>query len=204
MTITTRISTGLAALGLTAVLVAPSLARAGGPPQAATAFKTAVIGPEGGAIDGFGVTATFAPGAVASPKLIILGNWPNGLDVPPPNGEVAVKTFGLQQCNPDGTRCTSVFGNFPNSPAGSEKIRGQDVPYTAFQPGVAYGSASNKRVTITINTSGDKVYVYNANVQDTARAYPKLLPSTSDGSTLTFQTFQPIVWVVTVPGGTSN
>ncbi|GAC1396028.1 MAG: hypothetical protein NVSMB65_15150 [Chloroflexota bacterium] len=193
---------GLAALGLAAALLVPTLAQAGGPPQAATAFQEAVIGPDGGSISGFGLTATFAPGAVSSPKLIILGNWPNGLDVPPPNGETAVKTFGLQQCNADGTNCTSVFGNFPTSPAGTEKIHGQDTPYTAFQPGVAYGSAAHKLVTISIETGGDKVYVYNANFGDTARAYPKLLPSVSGNGTLTFQTFQPIVWVVTTPAGT--
>lgn len=180
-------------------LIAPATSLASGPPAAATAFTTALITPTGGSISGFGMTARFAPGAVSSPKLIILGNWPNGLDVPPPNGETAVKTFGLQQCNPDGSGCTSVFGNFPNSPAGSEKIQGQTYPYTAFQRGVAFGNATNKLVTITVNTSGNKVYIYNANFQDTAQAYPKLLPSTSDGTTLTFQTFQPIVWVVTSP-----
>lgn len=180
-------------------LIAPATSLASGPPAAATAFTTALITPTGGSISGFGMTARFGPGAVSSPKLIILGNWPNGLDVPPPNGETAVKTFGLQQCNPDGSGCTSVFGNFPNSPAGSEKIQGQTYPYTAFQRGVTFGNATNKLVTITVNTSGNKVYIYNANFQDTAQAYPKLLPSTSDGTTLTFQTFQPIVWVVTSP-----
>jgi len=193
---------GLAVLGLAATLLTPALAHAGGPPQAATAYQEALIGPGGGSVSGFGLTATFAPGAVSSPKLIILGNWPNGLDVPPPNGETAVKTFGLQQCNADGTTCTSVFGNFPNAPAGSEKIHGQETPYTAFQPGVAYGTATQKLVTISIHTGGSKVYVYNATFQDTARAYPKLLPSTSSNGTLTFQTFQPIVWVVTAPAGT--
>jgi len=193
---------GLAALGLTATLLSPALAHAGGPPQAATAYQEALIGPGGGNVSGFGLTATFAPGAVSSPKLIILGNWPNGLDVPPPNGETAVKTFGLQQCNADGTTCTSVFGNFPTAPAGNEKIHGQDTPYTAFQPGVAFGSATQKLVTISIHTGGNKVYIYNATCQDTARAYPKLLPSTRGNGTLTFQTFQPIVWVVTAPAGT--
>lgn len=200
MSIRTRLRGTIAALSLVAITIVPAGAHAGGPPQAATAFSTAMIGPEGGSIDGFGITTTFAPGALSAPKLIILGNWPNGLDVSPPNGEVAVKTFGLQQCTPEGAGCTSVFGNFPNSPAGSERIMGQAIPYTAFQPGVAYGSAANKLVTISINTGGNKVYVYNANFQDTVHAYPKLLPSTSDGATLTFQTFQPIVWVVTTPG----
>lgn len=189
----------LAALFLIALSLVPASAHAGGPPQAATAFSMAVIGPNGGSVSGFGMTATFAPGALTSPRLIILGNWPNGLDVAPPDGQIAVKTFGLQQCTPTGADCTSVFGNFPNSPAGSERIHGETILYTAFQPGVAYGSAANKLVTFTINTDGNRVYVYNANFQDTARAYPKLLPSTSDGTTLTFQTFQPIVWVVTAP-----
>ena len=31
------------------------------------------------------------------------------------------------------------------------------------------------------------------------RRYPKLLDSTSDGSTLTFKMFQPIVWAETAP-----
>ncbi len=189
----------LLAATLFALMLSPIAVYASGPPQAATAFQTAIIGPEGGSISGFGITATFAPGALSTTRLIILGNWPNGLDVAPPNGEVAVKTFGLQQCNSDETNCTSVFGNFPNSPAGVQQIKGNDVPYTAFQPGVAYGTATNKLVTITINTNGNKVYVYNANFQDTARAYPKLLPSTSTNGVLTFQTFQPIVWVVTTP-----
>ncbi len=194
---------GLAALGLAAALLAPALAHAGGPPQAATAYQEALIGPGGGNVSGFGLTATFAPGAVSSPKLIILGNWPTGLDVPPPNGETAVKTFGLQQCNADGTNCTSVFGNFLTAPAGNEKIHGQDTPYTAFQPGVAFGSATQKLVTISIHTGGNKVYIYNATFQDTARAYPKLLPSARGNGTLTFQTFQPIVWVVTAPAHAS-
>lgn len=187
------------ALALASTALIPGFAHAGGPPQAATAFRTALIGPAGGTVSGFGVTAAFAPGAVSSSKLIILGNWPDGLDVPPPNDEVAVKTFGLQQCNPDGMHCTSIFGNFPNSPAGSEKISGQTYPYTGYQPGVTFGSATHKLVTITINNGGNEVYVYNANFQDTAQAYPKLLPSTSNGMTLTFQAFQPIVWVVTTP-----
>lgn len=194
----------LATLALTVTLLLPVRAQAGGPPQAATAFTTTTIGPEGGSISGFGITAAFASGALTTTKLIILGDWPNGLDVPPPNGEVAVKTFGLQQCNPDGTNCTSVFGNFPTSPAGTQRVAGQDLPYTGFQAGIAYGSALQKLVTITINTSGNKVYIYNANFQDTATAYPKLLPSTSDGTTLTFQTFQPIVWVVTGPAGAAH
>jgi hypothetical protein len=194
--------TSLAALVALVLVFSPFAVYASGPPPAATAYQTALIGPHGGSIRGFGVTATFAPGALSKLQLIILGNWPNGLDVPPPNGDVAVKTFGLQQCNADETNCTSVFGNFPNSPAGVQMINGQQVPYTTFQPGIAYGSATNKLVTISIQTDGNKVYIYNANFQDTMNAYPKLLPSTSANGVLTFQTFQPIVWVVTIPGGT--
>lgn len=192
---------------LAAVALTPATAFAAGPPAAATAYHSAVITPDGGSVSGFGITATFAPGAVASDRLIVLGNWPNGLDVTPPMG-TAVKTFGIQECNVDYTGCTSVFGNYPNSPAGSEKIHGQVVPYSAFQPlgttpnadgNTTFGTAQNKLVTITTNTTADKVYVYNANNTTTATAYPKLLPSTSDGSTLTFQTFQPIVWTLTAP-----
>ncbi|GAC1365832.1 MAG: hypothetical protein NVSMB42_25720 [Herpetosiphon sp.] len=179
-----------------------SAAFASGPPPADTAAKATVISPDGGSISGFGITATFAPGAIKDPngKLIVLGNWPNGLDVPPPNGETAVKTFGLQECDLDGTNCTSPFGNFPNSPAAAtQRISGLTLAYTAFQPGVAYGTAADKLVTITIETNGSRVYIYNANFATTAQAYPKLLPSTSDGTTLSFQTFQPIVWTVTTP-----
>ena len=190
-----------------AVALTSAPAFAAGPPAAATAFKSAVVTPAGGSVTGFGITATFAPGAVTSNRLIVLGNWPNGLDVTPPAG-TAVKTFGLQECNTDYTGCTSVFGNYPNSPAGSEKIRGHVVDYTPFQPlgstpnavgNTNFGTAANKLVTITTNTSADKVYVYNANNTTTGTAYPKLLPSSSNGTTLTFQTFQPIVWTLTAP-----
>ena len=193
---------------LAAVALTPATSFAAGPPAAATAFKTAVVTPEGGSVTGFGITATFAPGAVATDRLIVLGNWPNGQDVTPPMG-TAVKTFGIQECNVDYTGCTSVFGNYPNSSlAGTEKIQGQVVPYSAFQPlgtapnadgNTTFGTAANKLVTITTNTTADSVYVYNANNTTTATAYPKLLPSTSDGTTLTFKTFQPIVWTLTAP-----
>ncbi|UZJ25789.1 hypothetical protein RHODO2019_04925 [Rhodococcus antarcticus] len=199
----------LAVLG-SAVTVAAGLALgtgsalASGPPAAATAFASAIITPDGGQVSGFGITATFAPGAVTSPRLIILGNWPNGLDVTPPSG-TAVKTFGLQECNTDATGCTSELGNFPNSPAGTQKIHGQTFDYTAGHPlpdaagNTNFGTAGNKLVTITARTGANQVYVYNANNTTTAAAYPKLLPSTSDGSTLSFQTFQPFVWVETAP-----
>ncbi|GAC1655083.1 MAG: hypothetical protein NVS4B8_30250 [Herpetosiphon sp.] len=193
-------TTALLAGGLTAAFAA-------GPPAADSAAATAIIGPAGGSISHFGVTATFAPGAITDPngKLIVLGTWPNGLDVPPPNGETAVKTFGLQQCALDGTNCTSPFGNFPNAPAAAtQQISGLTLGYTAFQPNVAYGSATNKLVTITVETNGTNVYIYNPNFATTAEAYPKRLPSTSDGTTLTFQTFQPIVWTITTPATASS
>lgn len=193
--------TALAAGVLSAVPTASAVAS--GPPPAATAFSTAVVGPSGGSVSGFGITATFAPGAVTHNDLIILGNWPNGLDVAPPNGE-AVKTFGLQVCDDSTgtpTKCTSEFGNYPNSPAGTERITGTSTPYTAFQPGVTFGSATNKLVTITVATGGNNVYIYNPNFSSTLNAYPKLLPSSSANGVLTFQTFQPIVWTVTSPTG---
>ena len=192
---------------LTAISLTPATASAAGPPPAATAFVTGVVTPAGGSVSGFGITATFAPGAVAVDRLIILGNWPNGLDVTPPSG-TAVKTFGLQECDIHGANCTSELGNFPNSPAGSETIKGMDVPFTAFQAlsttpnaygNTTFGSAADKKVTITTRTGADKVFVYNANNSTTETAYPKLLPSTSDGTSLTFQTFQPIVWTLTAP-----
>ncbi len=62
-----------------------------------------------------------------------------------------------------------------------------------------FGTTANKLVTMTTNTGANRVYVYNANIPSTATAYPKLLDSTSDGSTLTFKMFQPIVWVETAP-----
>ena len=99
----------------------------------------------------------------------------------------------------DATGCTSELGNFPNSPAGTERIHGTTIDYTAGHTlpdavgNTNFGTATNKLVTITTKTGANKVYVYNAN------NYPKLLPSTSDGSTLTFTTFQPIVWVETAP-----
>lgn len=192
---------------LAAITLTSAPAFAAGPPAAATAFTSAIVTPAGGSVSGFGITATFAPGAVTTDRLIVLGNWPNGLDVTPPAG-TAVKTFGLQECAVDFTGCTSVFGNFPNSPAGSEKIRGAAVKYTGFQAlgsvpneygNTNFGTAANKLVTITTKTSADRAYVYNANNSTTATAYPKLLPSSSDGTTLTFETFQPIVWTLTAP-----
>lgn len=199
----TPLALGTLAAGVLGATVPMAVAGASGPPVAATAYTTAVIGPAGGSISGFGITATFAPGAVAQQDLVILGNWPNGLDVPPPSGHV-VKTFGLQVCNDSTgtpTNCTSALGNYPNSPAGMQRIDGATIPYTAFQPGVAFGSATTKLVTVTMHTHGADVYIYNPNVATTAAAYPKPLPSTSGAGMTTFQTFQPIVWAVTSSAG---
>lgn len=198
---TTKLALGtLAAAVVAGVPIANSFAS--GPPAAATAFATAVITPQGGSVSGFGITATFAPGAVTENKLAILGNWPNGLDVPPPSGQ-AVKTFGLQVCNDatgTPTGCTSEFGNYPNSPSGTERIDGTTLPFLAGgQQGVNFGTATHKLVSISVATGGNNVYVYNPNVASTAGAYPKLLPSTSGDGVLTFTTFQPIVWTVTSP-----
>jgi len=207
-TLSTLACTGL--LGLTALAAAPTPALAAGPPAAATAFATAVITPEGGSVSGFGITATFKPGAVTTPRLIILGNWPNGLDVTPPTGTTAVKTYGLQECNTDGTACTSALGNFlakpgvPASPAGNEKIKGTIYPYDAGHalPDTAgntnFGTAANKLVTITTQTDANTVLLYNANADTTAAAY-KQLPSTSVPGGIAFNTFQPVVWTLTTP-----
>lgn len=175
---------------------------ASGPPRAATAFATSVVGPAGGTVSGFGMTATFAPGAVAHQDLVILGSWPNGLDVPVPSGR-AVKTFGLQVCNDSAgvpADCTSGLGNYPTSAAGVERVDGRQLRYTAYQGAVDFGSATHKLVTFTIHTGGSAVYIYDPNFSITAKAYPKLLPSTSGNGTLTFATFQPIVWTVTGQG----
>lgn len=179
-----------------------STALAASPPLAATALSSAVVGPSGGSITGFGITATFAAGAVAQNDLVILGNWPNGQDVTPPSGQ-AVKTFSLQVCNDStGTpkNCTSELGNFTNSPEGTERINGMTLPYSAGgQTGVNFGTGTDKLVTIAIATGGSAVYIYNPNFSSTGQAYPKLLPSTVSNGVLTFATFQPIVWTVTSP-----
>ena len=209
---------------------APAPAFASGPPAAATAFTTAVIGPDGGTISGFGITADFKRGAVTSPRLIILGNWPNGLDVPTPAGTHAVKTFGIQECNTDGTACTSELGNFqakqvtldggstesvPASPAGTQKVMGQTYEYEAGQPlpdghgNTNFGTAKKavatsttpatpgKLVTITTRTGADTVLLYNANAVSTKAAYMPL-PSTAGVGSIAFDTFQPVVWTLTV------
>ena len=197
-------------LGLTALAATPTTAFASGPPAAATAFVTKVITSDGGSISGFGITATFKPDAVTSPRLIILGNWPNGLDVAPFAGTTAVKTYGLQECNTDGTACTSALGNFlakpgvPASPAGSEKIKGTTYGYDGGHalPDAAgnsnFGTAGNKLVTISTQTDADTVLLYNANADTTDLAYKKL-PSTRVTGGIAFDTFQPVVWTLTVP-----
>ena len=100
-----------------------------------------------------------------------------------------MKTFSLQECNVDYTGCTSVFGNYANSPSVSEKTRGQVVPCSAFQQ---RGTTPNREGNTTFGTAKNTT---------TSSAYPKSLPSSSDGTTLTFQTFQPIVWTLTAPTG---
>jgi hypothetical protein len=213
-------------LGVSALAVSPSTALAAGPPAAATAFVTQVITPDGGSVSGFGITAAFAKGAVSTPRLIILGNWPNGLDVTPPAGATAVKTYGLQECDTDFTHCTSALGNFlakdskvpggsrvSASPAGSEKIKGQTVPYEAGHPipnydgsvtptlvhgNTNFGTKVNKLVTITTETAADTVLLYNANADNTTDAYDTLLSNRIvDG--IVFKTFQPVVWTLTAP-----
>lgn len=197
-----KLALGTLAAGALVALPFAASASASGPPQAATAFATAVITPAGGSISGYGITATFAKGAVSQTDLVILGNWPNGLDVTPPSGQ-AVKTFGLQVCNDTTgapTNCTSEFGNYANSPSGTERIDGKTIPFNAgAQNGVNFGTLTNKLVTFTIHTGANSVYIYNPNFSSTSLAYPKLLPSTSGNGTLTFQTFQPIVWTLTSP-----
>ncbi len=199
-----KLALGVLSAGVLGAVPAAT-AFASGPPAAATAFATAVIAPSGGSVSGFGITATFAKGAVAHDDLAILGNWPNGLDVAPPSGQ-AVKTFGLQICNDSTgtpTDCTSEFGNYPNSPSagGTERINGRTISFTGPQSGVNFGTATNKLVTFTIDTGASAVYIYNPNFSTTTQAYPKLLPSTTSDGTLTFQTFQPIVWTLTSPTG---
>ncbi len=196
-----KLALGALSVGMLSAVPAATAFASGSP--AATAFATAVITPAGGSVSGFGITATFAKGAVAHNDLVILGNWPNGLDVAPPSGQ-AVKTFGLQVCNDSTgtpTDCTSEFGNYPNSPSagGTERINGQPISYTGPQSGVNFGTATNKLVTFTIDTGAKAVYIYNPNFDTTTQAYPKLLPSATSGGTLTFQTFQPIVWTLTSP-----
>lgn len=167
---------------------------------AATAFVTKVITSHGGSISGFGITADFAPNAVTSPRLIILGNWPNSQDATPPAGTQAVKTFGLQECNVDGTACTSELGNYlakpgiPASPAGIEQIKGMTYAYDgghALPDAVGntnFGTRFKKLVTITTRTGADTVLLYNPNATTTQQAY-STLPSDPVPGGVAFQTF---------------
>ena len=184
-----------------AALAAPPAASAFAAPPAATAFVTAIIGQNGGVISGFGISATFAPKAVSQRSLVVLTNWPNGLDVTPPKGR-AVKTFGLQVCSDatgTPTQCTSEFGNYANAPGGMEWIAGMPLAFLGgAQPGVNFGTLAHKLVSISVRTGGANVYIYNPNGA-AGSAYPKLLPSSASAGVLTFSTFQPIVWVVTSP-----
>ena len=198
-----RVPIALTAAVAALVALGSTITYAAGPPQADTAAVSEVIGSGGGTISGFGITATFASGAVSRDRLIVLGNWPNGLDVAPPNGETAVKTFGLQVCSVKGTGCTSPFGDYPTSPAGTQRISGMDLQYTNYQS-ATFGSKSQKLVTFSIRTGGSKVYIYNPNFSQTGQAYPLLLGSSTDGGTLTFQTFRPIVWTITTPSGAAE
>jgi len=159
----------------------------------------------GGSVSGFGITVTFAKGAVASNRRIILSSSPSSQDVTPPKGEKALVTFGLQECKTDYTGCTSVFGNFPTSPAGTEKVNGKTATFTAFQKlsttpnsygNTTLGSMTKLLVTIKTVTPGTDVFIYNPNATTTAAAYPKLLPSTSANGVNTFKTFMPIAWVI--------
>jgi len=196
---------GLCALAAgTAAVLAPTAAYAA-TDGAPTSFASAQIGVAGGSVSGFGITVTFAKGAVASNRTIILSSSPSSQDVTPPQGEKALVTFGLQECKTDYTGCTSVFGNFPNSPAGTERVNGRTATFTAFQKlsttpnsygNTTFGSMTNKLVTIKTVTRGTDVFIYNPNATTTAAAYPKLLPSTSANGVNTFKTFMPIAWVI--------
>ena len=194
---------------LVAAPVIPAGAMAMGvAPTGPTAYASAMIGADGGTVSGFGVTASFAAGAVTGPSLAIITNWPSGLDVASPTGPV-LKTFGLQICPVASTgtvgTCSSVMGNYPNAPqGGTERVGGRTLTYGPYVanaagtgPGITFGSAADKLVTITIDTGGSQVYIYNPNMTTTKTAYPVLLPSTASDGMLTFATFQPIVWAVT-------
>ena len=193
----------LVALGASGLVALPSSAAVAAPPMGPTAYASAVITPNGGAVSGFGITASFAKGAVSNDSLAIITNWPNGLDVPSPSGPV-LKTFGLQICSlSPGDVCSNVMGNYPDSTSsGAERIGSSVLSYgpyvgTKSTPGITFGTPSNKLVTISVHTTGSTVYIYNPNQSTTTVAYPKALPSTRAGGLLTFQTFQPIVWAVT-------
>ncbi|MDA8289092.1 MAG: hypothetical protein M0014_11720, partial [Actinomycetota bacterium] len=63
-----KLALGVLSAGVLGAVPAAT-AFAGGSPAAATAFATAVITPNGGSVSGFGITATFAKGAVAHDDL---------------------------------------------------------------------------------------------------------------------------------------
>ncbi len=139
----------------TAAVLAPTAAYA--TDGAPTSFASAQIGVAGGSVRGFGITVTLAKGAVQSNRRIILSSSPSSQDVTPPKGEKALVTFGLQECRTDYTGCTSVFGNFPTSPAGTENVNGKTATFTAFQKlsstpnsegNTTFGSMTAKLVTI--------------------------------------------------------
>ncbi len=199
----------IGALGAGTLVTLPTAPAVATPPTGPTAYASAVIGASGGAVSGFGITASFAAGAVSGPSLAILTNWPNGVDVASPTGPV-LKTFGLQICPLSSTggvtTCSNVMGNYAESlTSGTERVGPQTLAYgpyvaaAAGGPGITFGSASHKLVTITIDTGGKKVYIYNPNATTSTGAYPTLLPSSASNGVLTFSTFQPIVWAVTAP-----
>ncbi len=223
--LTPKLLLGALALAAPSVLPATSALAAGapmgGPPMAGTAYATSVVSPSGGMVSGFGITATFAPGAVSAPSLVILSSWPSGLDVPAPMRQSIVKTFGLQVCPgvtalAPGVKCTSASGNYPQATPGTERIDGVTVSTSGYlTTGVNFGTAvktttasgmktPGKLVTFTIATGATSAYIYNPFEMTTSTAYPKLLPSTASNGMLTFQTFQPIVWALTIGTPTAS
>ena len=144
-----KLLVGLLSVG--ALAVSPAVSAFATAPPAATAIVTATIGKNGGFISGFGISATFAPGAVSQRSLVVLTNWPNGLDVAPPSGQ-AVKTFGLQVCADTSgtpTSCTSEFGNYSGAPSGSERIDGMTLDFGSGQAtDVNFGTLANKLVAV--------------------------------------------------------
>jgi len=204
----TRLALLGAATAAATALGPAALASAASVPTPPSGSVAALIGPSGGVVSGFGITVRLAPKAVASPRQIILSVFPDTQDVTPPAGQTAVKTFGVQECAADFSGCTSVNGNFPNSPGGTQQVAGRTVHSTAFQKlsatpnshgNTSLGTMADKRVTISTQTAGTKVFIYNPNPSDTAHAYPKLLPSTSMNGVNTFKTFMPIQWAITSP-----
>ena len=74
------------ALGTGALIVAPIAPAGAMAPTGPTAYASALIGPNGGMVSGFGVTAKFREGAIQGTALAIITSWPGGLDVASPAG----------------------------------------------------------------------------------------------------------------------